>query len=791
MTRVFVSYSHESESQKVRVKKLVDFLRTQSLDVIYDGDVRLGGRLPDFMQKSVREADYVLLIFTPQYKVKADERYESNVKTTGVGFENSIINGELYHQNNEHKFIPVLFYGTWDTSVPYWAAGKMGVDLTDDDFEGTEMLKLLDALNIEQKTIYTEGNVRKGVSLDKGTKGKDKRGLFWYLATLAPFIAFFISPVLYFLSYEYQIVRVPISIVLAIACMVVVFIWGKEIASKKTRAILISLTAVISIAFIFGIIYALPSRTNSYGNNADEATSIDDGSTQIESPQTETTQILAPEDEPYQLIPFGTYDEIISILGDFIVVRNDGEYALVTNSGYEQIPFGTYEAIVSESGGVMIVYQDFQHSAITISGDEVIPFGVFHTIWAGDNDKFIVSDLEGFALIDRWLDHREVIPFGMFERIWSISGDYVMVGPANAIGLDGVADRSIIEISTLREIITSDMHEEIWGIRDGLIVVRNGGLFSVVDTNNQQVISFAENIRIISISQDLIAIESEGQYAIVDIDGNQVIPFGMFESITSIARGRAIVFRNGVPGVVQLSVLDGLFYSDSGRFSVRFVQEGDRKELAWYQGDTLFNGSFRENRDGTFGLTISNFDMLPMPIVAERDGHDLIITAGNPNRGEFFEERFVNIPTELNRGFASIMIIPGHPIYYDDGVWITDGILREELTPEIYSYFMSLRVISAITGFEWSRASGGREVLRDGVGNVVEFWLNESYARVNGEYVDIALSSGELAATKYDDHHHLFVLATFFNEPVMRPFGVGVIREEFMGAELWTTVFAR
>ena len=495
--------------------------------------------------------------------------------------------------------------------------------------------------------------------------------------------------------------------------------------------------------------------------------------------------------EPYQLIPFGRYDEILSIAGDYIVVRNDGQYALVTNSGHEQIPFGTYDTIIRETDGIMMVRQNSQSGAITISGSEAIPFGMFDSIIASDNNMFIVRNPEGFALIDRRLDYREVIPFGMFERIWNISSNYVLVGPFDAISLDGLSGRSIIEIRTLREVISPDMHEEIVGMRDGLIFVRSGGKYSVVDMNNDEVISFGENIRIVSIAHNLTAIESDGQYAIVDANGDEIIPFGMFERISSVAHGRAIVYRNGQPGVVQLNTLDGLFYSESGRFSARFVQEGDRRELAWYQGDTLFRGDFRENRDGTFGLTIFNFDELPWPVAAKRDGSDLIVTAGNPNWGEFFEERFNYVPAELNRGFGNRIIAPWSPVYYGDGIWISDGILLEELVPGFNSHLISLRAVGAIAGFDWSRESDGREILRDSIGNIVEFWPNESHARVNGEPVDITLKSGELATTMHDGNHHLFVLAIFFNEPIMRPFGIGVDWDELAGTGLWATVFAR
>ena len=44
------------------------------------------------------------------------------------------------------KFIPVLFEGTWQESTPYWATGKLGIDLTGNNIK-SEMSKLMRTLN--------------------------------------------------------------------------------------------------------------------------------------------------------------------------------------------------------------------------------------------------------------------------------------------------------------------------------------------------------------------------------------------------------------------------------------------------------------------------------------------------------------------------------------------------------------------------------------------------------------------------------------------------------------------
>lgn len=135
--RVFISYSWDSAQHKIRVADLVKQLRGNGIGAEYDGDIVLGERIPHYMETRVAESDYVLIICTPQYKEKADKR------AGGVGYESNIITGELYSSQNEKKFIPLLFAGTWDTSLPTWATGKNGLDFTTNETAQAETERLL------------------------------------------------------------------------------------------------------------------------------------------------------------------------------------------------------------------------------------------------------------------------------------------------------------------------------------------------------------------------------------------------------------------------------------------------------------------------------------------------------------------------------------------------------------------------------------------------------------------------------------------------------------------------
>lgn len=122
----FISYSWEDEEHKKWVKSLATKLRENGVDVKLDQwEVVPGDQLPSFMEKSIREINYVLIICTPKYKKKSDNR------EGGVGYEGDIITGEVFQSQNHRKFIPILRKGNWEESSPSWISGKYYIDLSE------------------------------------------------------------------------------------------------------------------------------------------------------------------------------------------------------------------------------------------------------------------------------------------------------------------------------------------------------------------------------------------------------------------------------------------------------------------------------------------------------------------------------------------------------------------------------------------------------------------------------------------------------------------------------------
>ncbi len=73
-SKVFISYSHDSEEHKAWVADLARFLISNGIDVVIDAwNLRRGEDIPKFMEDGLSSADRVLMICT--------ERYVENVPT--------------------------------------------------------------------------------------------------------------------------------------------------------------------------------------------------------------------------------------------------------------------------------------------------------------------------------------------------------------------------------------------------------------------------------------------------------------------------------------------------------------------------------------------------------------------------------------------------------------------------------------------------------------------------------------------------------------------------------------
>lgn len=130
--KAFVSYGWESDEHREWVREFAARLRGDGVDVTLDKwELQPGDQLPVFMERAVRENDYVLIVCTPHYKRRSNERLG------GVGYEGDIMTAEALMTRNERKFIPLFRSGNdWRDAAPTWLQGKYYID-----FRGTPYLE--------------------------------------------------------------------------------------------------------------------------------------------------------------------------------------------------------------------------------------------------------------------------------------------------------------------------------------------------------------------------------------------------------------------------------------------------------------------------------------------------------------------------------------------------------------------------------------------------------------------------------------------------------------------------
>ena len=96
------------------------------------------------MERSIRDNDFVVIICTPRYRIRADGR------EGGVGYEGDIMTAEVMTARNRRKFIPVWRSGRWEEAAPTWLGGSLRIDLTNDPYDEKEYANLLRTLRGER-----------------------------------------------------------------------------------------------------------------------------------------------------------------------------------------------------------------------------------------------------------------------------------------------------------------------------------------------------------------------------------------------------------------------------------------------------------------------------------------------------------------------------------------------------------------------------------------------------------------------------------------------------------------
>jgi len=123
---VFVSYSWDSEEHKLWVLKLsADLIRSGVKVLIDEWDlIKYQNDLHLFMESGIRDSDFVLIVCTPNYAQRANDR------KGGVGVENTIITGEYHDKKTGVKYLPIVrdYRVKITESMPTYLKTKSAID---------------------------------------------------------------------------------------------------------------------------------------------------------------------------------------------------------------------------------------------------------------------------------------------------------------------------------------------------------------------------------------------------------------------------------------------------------------------------------------------------------------------------------------------------------------------------------------------------------------------------------------------------------------------------------------
>ncbi len=120
MSKVFISYSHDSEEHREKVLALSERLRADGIETVLDQ--YLNGSPPEgwprWMLDRLDAADFVLVVCTETY-YRRFRGHEQPGKGRGVDWEGALITQEIYDSRSRTlKFVPVFLSATVDKWIP-------------------------------------------------------------------------------------------------------------------------------------------------------------------------------------------------------------------------------------------------------------------------------------------------------------------------------------------------------------------------------------------------------------------------------------------------------------------------------------------------------------------------------------------------------------------------------------------------------------------------------------------------------------------------------------------------
>jgi len=151
--KCFISYN-KNDCDLDTLKIMIDYLRkysNYSIDFLIDEDLKTGKDINVFMNL-IKEVEAIIILLTPEYKKKADEKINSGVYTEYKIILERLEEDQKYRQNNLEYlnsystfcFIPIIFSHNHNKSCPENIKQYKALDFTTLQFVNKELLKKIE-----------------------------------------------------------------------------------------------------------------------------------------------------------------------------------------------------------------------------------------------------------------------------------------------------------------------------------------------------------------------------------------------------------------------------------------------------------------------------------------------------------------------------------------------------------------------------------------------------------------------------------------------------------------------
>jgi hypothetical protein len=133
MTRVFISYSQDSQEHNIQVLRLADRLRREGIDCHLDQYETFPPEgWPRWMSDQIEQADYVLVLCTETYARRA-LGHDSPDRGLGANWEGQLITQSIYDRAGRNtKFVPVILRASDVSHIPQFVSSATHFDVSEE-----------------------------------------------------------------------------------------------------------------------------------------------------------------------------------------------------------------------------------------------------------------------------------------------------------------------------------------------------------------------------------------------------------------------------------------------------------------------------------------------------------------------------------------------------------------------------------------------------------------------------------------------------------------------------------